>query len=123
MERPLNLDEALHRFDTTWEPRVVTRANDYDVRIVRVDGDHAWHVHNETDEFFFCLDGQFTIKMREMTVVFEPGDVYTVPLGVEHCPRAAQGTRILMFEPQGPPTTGDDHGDIGHLKTTHGIEL
>jgi len=123
MNDAVNLDRAFDRFDEIWAPRVLTTVNDYDVRIAKVDGDHTWHVHDDTDEFFLCLAGRFTIEMRAETVVLGPGDAYTVERGVEHFPHADPGTRILMFEPQGTPTTGDDHGDIGHLRTTHGIPL
>jgi mannose-6-phosphate isomerase-like protein (cupin superfamily) len=123
MGTPVNLDGAFDRFDERWAPRVVARINDYDVRIAKVEGDHAWHSHADTDEFFMCLSGRFTIEMRDDTVVLEPGDIFTVPSGVEHFPHAAEGTRILMFEREGTATTGDHHGDISHLRTTHGIDL
>jgi mannose-6-phosphate isomerase-like protein (cupin superfamily) len=123
MSAPQNIDRAFDRFDEHWAPRVVARINDYDVRIAKVEGDHAWHAHHDTDEFFMCLAGRFTIELRDDVVVLEPGDVYTVPRGVEHFPHADPGTRILMFEPMGTATTGDEHGDISHLRTTHGITL
>ena len=121
MSGPANI-MMLERFDDRWAPRVLARINDYDVRIAKVDGDHAWHSHSDTDEFFMCLSGQFTIEIRDDIVVLDPGDVFTVPSGVEHFPHAG-GTRILMFEREGTATTGDDHGDISHLRTTHGIAL
>ena len=123
MGTPVNIDEAFDRFDDRWAPRVLARINDYDVRIAKVEGDHAWHSHRDTDEFFMCLSGRFTIEMRDETVVLDPGDVFTVPRGTEHFPHAAEGTRILMFEREGTATTGDDHGDISHLRTTRGIAL
>lgn len=123
MASALNVDEAFDRFQERWAPRVVARINDYEVRIAKVEGDHAWHSHRDTDEFFMCLSGRFTIEMRDETVVLDPGDVFTVPCGVEHFPRADEGTRILMFERAGTATTGDDHGDISHLRTTHGLAL
>jgi mannose-6-phosphate isomerase-like protein (cupin superfamily) len=118
-----NLDAAFERFDELWAPRVIARVNDYEVRIAKVEGDHAWHVHHDTDEFFLCLAGRFSIEMRERTVELGPGDTFTVPRGVEHFPHADAATRILMFEPTGTPTTGDEHDDISHLRTTHGLEL
>ena len=123
MGASLNIDRAFDRFEEHWAPRVVARINDYDVRIAKVEGDHAWHSHRDTDEFFMCLAGRFTIEMRDSTVVLESGDVFTVPRGVEHLPHADPGTRILMFEPAGTATTGDEHGDIAHLRTTHGLPL
>jgi len=61
---PVNLSEALASFDAIWSPRIVARMNDYDVRIAHVEGEHVWHVHEDTDEFFLVLDGRFDIAMR-----------------------------------------------------------
>lgn len=123
MNPPRHLDDVFATFDSTWEPRIVTTVNDYDVRVARCEGDHTWHSHADTDEFFMCLDGQFTINLRDREpVVLEPGDVFTVPRGVEHFPQAQAGTRILMFEPRGTPTTGDQ-GTVDHLTTTTGVPI
>ena len=123
MDAPRRLDEVFSTFDVTWEPRIVTTVNDYDVRIARCEGDHTWHSHADTDEFFLCLDGEFTIDLREHeSVVLQPGDVYTVPRGTEHRPRATPGTRILMFEPRGTPSTGDQ-GEVDHVATTTGVPI
>ncbi|HET6966857.1 MAG TPA: cupin domain-containing protein [Ornithinibacter sp.] len=118
-----NLDDVFAAFDEPWMPHIVARVNDYDVRVARADGDHAWHVHRDTDEFFLVLGGEFTINLRSGPVVLRPGDTYVVPRGVEHFPQAAPGTRILMFEPTGTPTTGDDPAGADHLVTTTGVEL
>jgi mannose-6-phosphate isomerase-like protein (cupin superfamily) len=118
-----NLDDAFAAFDDTWMPRIVAKVNDYDVRIAKVEGDHAWHVHHDTDEFFLVVSGEFTVNLRSGPVVLRPGDTYVVPRGVEHFPQAAPGTRILMFEPTGTPNTGDEPVDAPHLQTTTGIDL
>lgn len=128
MERPVNLREALASFDEIYSPRIVTRMNDYDVRIAHTAGEHVWHTHTETDEFFLVLDGRFDIALRdgagERTVSLGPGDVFVVPRGVEHKPSSPGGS-ILMFEPSGTETTGDRHeGEIpAHVKTTSGTPL
>ncbi|WTL50810.1 cupin domain-containing protein [Streptomyces sp. NBC_01497] len=67
MPEPVRLQEALAGFEALWSPRIVTRVNDYDVRIAKVRGDHVWHVHDTTDEFFLVLDGELTISLREDT--------------------------------------------------------
>ena len=119
---PRRLDDVFDSFDTEWEPRIVARVNDYDVRVAKVDGDHTWHSHADTDEFFLVLDGQFTINLRDRDpVVLGPGATFGGPRGVEHFPQAAPGTRILMFESAGTPNTGDE-GPVDHLPTTTGIE-
>jgi mannose-6-phosphate isomerase-like protein (cupin superfamily) len=124
MERPVNLHEALASFDDVYDPRIVARMNDYDVRIAHTAGEHVWHTHTDTDEFFLVLDGRFDIELRDRTVSLGPGDVFVVPKGVEHKPSSTGGS-ILMFEPSGTATTGDRHeGEIpAHVKTTSGKPL
>jgi mannose-6-phosphate isomerase-like protein (cupin superfamily) len=127
--KPVNLSEALASFDDVYSPRIVARMNDYDVRIAHAKGDHVWHVHDETDEFFLVLDGQFDIALRdaggaETTVVLRAGDTFVVPRGTEHKPSSPGGS-ILMFEPSGTSTTGDRHtGEIpDHVDSTTGHDL
>jgi mannose-6-phosphate isomerase-like protein (cupin superfamily) len=126
---PVNLTEALASFDDVYSPRIVARMNDYDVRIAHTRGEHVWHTHDDTDEFFLVLDGQFDIAMRdvtgsETTVVLRTGDTFVVPKGTEHKP-SSPGGAILMFEPAGTSTTGDRHtGEIPeHVDSTTGHEL
>ena len=109
-QKPVNLNEALESFSDTWSPRIVTKINDYDVRVAHVEGEHVWHVHEETDEFFLVLKGDFDIAIREGSVEkvvhMSEGDVYVVQRGIFHKP-SSSGASILMFEPTGTNSTGD----------------
>ncbi|MFB6505052.1 MULTISPECIES: cupin domain-containing protein [unclassified Streptomyces] len=125
---PISLDEALASFDALWSPRVVTRVNDHDVRIAKVEGEHVWHVHDDTDEFFLVLDGELHISLRgpggERTVLLPRGSVFTVPRGTEHRPYAPSGAAILMVEPTGTLSVGDRHDEIpDHVDATTGHAL
>jgi mannose-6-phosphate isomerase-like protein (cupin superfamily) len=113
---PVNLSQALAMFTDIYSPRIVGRVNDYDIKIAHARGEHVWHVHDHTDEFFLVLDGVFDITLRdggvERTVSLGPGEIFVVPQGTEHKPSSAGGA-ILMFEPAGTSTTGDRHeGEI-----------
>ncbi|MEV6865051.1 cupin domain-containing protein [Streptosporangium subroseum] len=123
--QPVPLDHVLASFDALWSPRVVTHVNDYDVRVAKVEGEHLWHVHEDTDEFFLVLDGQLHIALREPAgereVMLPKGAVFTVARGVEHRPSAPSGAAILMFEPTGTLTVGDRHEEIpDHVDVTTG---
>lgn len=127
--KPVNLPAALESFDETYSPRIVAQVNDYDVRIAHAQGEHVWHVHEDTDEFFLVLDGEFHVAMRdadghESTVVLDRGDTFVVPRGTEHKPSSPGGS-IMMFEPSGTSSTGDRHtGEIpGHVHSTTGRPL
>ena len=127
--KSVSLTEALRSFDDIYSPRIVARVNDYDVRIAHTLGEHVWHVHEATDEFFLVLDGRFDIALRdasgrERTVELRTGDTFVVPRGTEHKPSSPGGS-ILMFEPAGTSSTGDRHdGEIpGHVDSTTGRAL
>jgi mannose-6-phosphate isomerase-like protein (cupin superfamily) len=127
------LSTALASFDVLWSPRIVARVNDYDVRIAKVAGEHVWHAHTHTDEFFLVLDGELHLALRdgaaelaggnrgERVVVLPCESVFVVPAGVEHRPFSPAGASILMFEPAGTSTVGDRHDPIpGHVDVTTG---
>ncbi|WP_329124449.1 cupin domain-containing protein [Streptomyces sp. NBC_01465] len=122
---PTDLHQALTAFDELWSPRIVGHVNDYDVRIAKVEGEHVWHAHDHTDEFFLVLDGELHIDLREptgeRTVTLAKGSVFTVPRGTEHKPHAPTGASILMFEPTGTLTVGDRHEAVpDHVDVTTG---
>jgi mannose-6-phosphate isomerase-like protein (cupin superfamily) len=126
---PVNVTAALASFAEIYSPRIVARMNDYDVRVAHVRGEHLWHVHQDTDEFFLVLDGQFDIALRdaggaEQNVSLRQGDVFVVPKGTEHKPSSPGGS-ILMFEPSQTLSTGDWHeGEIpDHVHSTRGQQL
>ncbi len=103
--------------------------NDYDVRVAHVKGEHVWHSHTDTDEFFLVLSGQFNLTLRntdgtETSVELVQGDTYVVPKGTEHKPSSPGGS-ILMFEPSGTSTTGDNFdGELpDHVDSTTGHQL
>jgi len=126
--QPVNVHAALHSFDEAWSPRIVAQVNDYDVRVAHARGEHVWHVHEDTDEFFLVLDGVFDVAVRaadgtETTVSLRAGDTYVVPRGTEHRPTSS-GAQILMFEPSGTSSTGDRHDEIpDHVDSTTGHRL
>jgi mannose-6-phosphate isomerase-like protein (cupin superfamily) len=126
---PINLTEALATFRDIYSPRIVGRVNNYDVKIAHAEGEHVWHVHQDTDEFFLVIDGRFDIALREpdgqeRSVELRAGDIFVVPRGTEHKP-SSPGGAILMFEPSGTSTTGDRHtGAIpDYVDSTSGHEL
>jgi mannose-6-phosphate isomerase-like protein (cupin superfamily) len=127
--KPVNVLEALATFEEVYSPRIVARMNNYDVRIAHALGEHVWHTHAATDEFFLVQEGRFDIAIRdsagnESVVVLHRGDTFVVPKGTEHKPSSPGGS-ILMFEPSGTLTTGDARDDEipAHVDSTTGHEL
>jgi mannose-6-phosphate isomerase-like protein (cupin superfamily) len=125
---PIELTAALASFDALWSPRIVAGVNDYDVRVAKIRGEYVWHSHADTDEFFLVLDGEIDIALREAqgerTVHLPKGAVFVVPKGTEHKPISRDGASILLFEPTGTLTVGDQHEEVpDYVDVTTGHEL
>lgn len=108
MPSPIDLADKLASFTEAWQPRTVTLFNGHDVMVAKLRGEYHWHVHPDTDDFFLVLHGQLEIDLEDgSTVSLAPGQLYVVPRGVRHRPRAAQEAHILLIEPTGTPNSGD----------------
>jgi mannose-6-phosphate isomerase-like protein (cupin superfamily) len=110
--QPIDLADMLTRFAEPWSPKVVARLNDYEVKVVKLLGEFVWHTHEDTDEMFLVLAGQLTIQLRDGDVLLGPGQMYVVPRGVEHCPRAEHEVHAALIEPAGVVNTGDAGGPL-----------
>ena len=103
----INLQEKLTKFTEHWSPKIITQLNDYHLKLVKVQGEFVWHDHPDTDDFFLVLSGKLTIDLPGGDVALNPGEVFVVPKGVHHRPRAEVETHLLLIEPAGTPITGD----------------
>jgi mannose-6-phosphate isomerase-like protein (cupin superfamily) len=93
-----------------WSPKVVARLNDYEIKVVKLQGEFVWHTHEETDELFLVVHGELTIQLRDGNVALRPGQLFVVPRGVEHCPIAEGKVHALLIEPAGVVNTGSAGG-------------
>ena len=107
VNEPLDIAEKLSLFSDHWSPKVVARLNDYEIKVVKLQGEFVWHTHEDTDELFLVIDGELTIQLRDGDVQLKPGQLFVVPRGVEHCPIADGQVHALLIEPVGVVNTGD----------------
>ncbi|KVE28493.1 cupin [Burkholderia singularis] len=104
----VNLDEKFARIHDLWQPRVVAEMNDYQFKVVRIEGDFVWHAHTDTDEAFIVLDGTLRIDFRDGAVHLSKGEMFVVPKGKEHKPYAEREVRLMLIEPRGVLNTGQE---------------
>jgi mannose-6-phosphate isomerase-like protein (cupin superfamily) len=108
---PVNFQQKFGLLSEQWKPKVVAEMNDYQFKIVRLEGDFVWHNHKETDETFIVLEGTLRIDLRDGAVSLSAGEMFVVPKGVEHKPYAEREVKLLLIEPRGVLNTGHAGGE------------
>lgn len=104
----VDLESKLAAFAEAWQPRTVALFNGHDIMVAKLRGQYHWHVHADTDDFFLVLKGILQIDPEDgSTVSLKPGQVYVVPRGMRHRPRADPEAHIMLIEPTGTPNSGD----------------
>lgn len=105
---PIRLSEKLAMFSSHWDPHVVANYNQNEVMVVKFQGEYPFHKHDETDDFFYVLEGEMTMDIEgEPSQIVRAGELFIVPKGVVHRPRAENEVKVLLIEPKGEPNSGD----------------
>ena len=106
--KTINLGEKLTRFDTHWDPHIIADYNNNDVMVVKFKGEFPFHKHDDTDDFFYVLEGEMLMDIEgEEPRTVKAGEMFIVPKAVVHRPRAEEEVKVLLIEPKGEPNTGD----------------
>jgi mannose-6-phosphate isomerase-like protein (cupin superfamily) len=109
--RAVNFQQKFSLFSDRWQPKVIAEMNDYQFKIVKLQGDFIWHDHKDTDETFIVIEGKLRIDFRDGAVDLSAGEMFVVPRGVEHKPYAEEEVELLLVEPRGVSNTGAEGGE------------
>jgi mannose-6-phosphate isomerase-like protein (cupin superfamily) len=108
----INLKEKFSKFSDHWSPKVIAEMNDYQFKLVKIQGEFVWHNHDDTDETFIVIEGEMKIEFENETLQLNEGDMFVVPKGVEHKPWAGNECKVMIIEPRGVLNTGNSEGDL-----------
>ena len=108
----INFKDKFSKFTEHWSPRVVAEMNDYQFKLVKVEGEFIWHDHPDTDEVFIVLEGILNIEFRDGLVTLNSGEMFVIPKGIEHKPVANSECKIMIVEPKGVVNTGDSGSEL-----------
>ena len=110
--KKINLSEKLSEFTDHWSPKIIAEMNNYQFKLVKIEGDFIWHNHSDTDETFIVLEGSMFIELEDETVELNEGEMYVVPRGVNHKPYAIEECKVMLVEPRGVLNTGNVNNDL-----------
>lgn len=106
----INVQDKFDLFQEQWQPKVIAEMNDYQFKVVRLEGDFVWHDHPDTDETFIVIEGALRLDFRDGSVTLKAGEMFVVPKGVEHKPFAEKEAKVMIIEPRGVVNTGAEGG-------------
>jgi mannose-6-phosphate isomerase-like protein (cupin superfamily) len=107
----INFRQKFGLFKEQWQPKVIAEMNDYQFKVVKLQGDFVWHHHSDTDETFIVVEGDLRIDLRDGAVHVSTGEMFVIPKGVEHKPYAEKEVKLLLIEPRGVLNTGHEGGE------------
>ena len=108
----INLKEKLSKFSDHWSPKVIAEMNDYQFKLVKIQGEFVWHNHDDTDETFIVIEGEMKIEFENETLELNEGDMFVVPKGIEHKPWAENECKVMIIEPRGVLNTGSSESNL-----------
>ena len=110
--KKINLEDKLSKFSEHWSPKVIAEMNDYQFKLVKIEGEFVWHDHPDTHEVFIGIEGTMQIEFEDRTIELGEGEMLVVPEGVRHKPYAEEECKVMLVEPRGVVNTGDAEGDL-----------
>ena len=120
LANPINLEEKFNKFSKHWSPRVIVEMNDYQFKLVKIQGEFTWYDHPNTDEVFIVIEGSMQIELGCQRNYLSAGEMFVVPKEVEHKPFVENECKIMVVEPQGVVNTGEAGGQ---LKAPNDIQI
>jgi mannose-6-phosphate isomerase-like protein (cupin superfamily) len=112
MNMPINLKSKFELFSEHWSPKVIAEMNDYQFKLVKIQGQFIWHEHKDSDEVFIVIEGSMGIQFKDRTVELSAGEMIVVRKGKQHKPFASEECKVLIVEPRGVVNTGDSGGNL-----------
>jgi len=110
--KKINFKDKFQMFSDHWSPKVIAELNDYQFKLVKIQGEFVWHNHPDTDEVFIVIEGTMNIEFENETVRLTEGEMLVVPKGVEHKPYAETECKVMLVEPRGVVNTGDSDSEL-----------
>ena len=108
----VNIAEKLTQVNGLWNPHIVGELNGQQIKLTKANGEFVWHKHDNEDEMFLIIKGNFKMELRDKTIEVKPGEFIIIPRGIEHRPVTDGEAHVLLFEPAGTLNTGNTKNEF-----------
>ena len=98
----VNLKEKANSISTLFEYLQVGTLNNHMLNILQAENRTLdFHVHEQSDEMFYCIEGEFDIEFDDGLMHLIEGDFIIIPKGVSHRPVCKSLVKCLLIETAG----------------------
>lgn len=112
MLKKVNLKSAVDAVNKLYVYDKVGRLNGHVLSVVNVENRTLdFHVHEESDELFYVIEGGFHLEVDEGLIEINEGEFIIVPKGTRHRPVVKALSKFLMMELDGT-LNKDNSGDL-----------
>ena len=108
----VNINQKFSLFKEYWSPKIVGELNGQYIKLAKFKGEFIWHKHDNEDEMFYVIRGNFIIELRDKVIELNEGEFFIVPKGIEHRPVAEEEVSVLLFEPKTTLNTGNQKNEL-----------
>ncbi len=113
----INIAEKLSLIHSHWKPALAGELNGQHVKLVKFKGEFAWHKHDNEDEMFYVIKGEFSMQLEDKKIDLCEGEFLIIPEGVLHRPVSIDEVHVMLFEPSGTLNTGDVINEFTVMET------
>lgn len=94
----INFKDEFDSIEKYWTQKIVGEANGTMFKLAKGLGEINWHKHDDQDEVFIVFKGNLKIRLRDREDVnLHEGEMFIVPKGVEHAPKADNDVELLVL--------------------------
>ena len=119
MIQKVNLIEKTNSVDALFQYLKIGHLNNHILNVLQAENRTLeFHVHEQSDELFYCIEGEFDIEFDDGITHLSEGDLIIVPKGTLHRPICKGLVKCLLIEKEGTLTsenTGDAYSDSSDL--------
>ena len=92
----VNIRKEFAKIDEHWSQKIIGDANGQLFKLAKGRGELKWHKHDDQDELFILYKGHLTIQLRDRNIELYEDEMFIIPKGVEHCPKAESEVEFLI---------------------------
>jgi len=102
MLEKVNLKKAVDNTSELSQYLEIGRLNSHILNVLQVENRALdFHVHTESDELFYVIEGTFDIELDDGIIQMNQGDMIIIPKGIRHRPICKSLVKCLLIELDG----------------------